>query len=128
MLFAVSLGDVAAVRFSSLRLQGAAAGYQVTAGKTLILTRVLYLVDTGGPGFSFGYSDSDRGMANAADGANPVNLDSVLANGLSNFRQTVATVLQDVNTYYEIPAGKYPRLVQPVGVATLFLQFFGHEV
>ena len=45
MLFATALENAAAVRYSTPRLQGAAAGYSVTTGRVLIITRVLFRAD-----------------------------------------------------------------------------------
>lgn len=128
MLFATALGDAAAVRFSTPRLQGAAAGYGVTAAKTLVITRALFRADAAAIAFSMGYSDADLGMSAVADGANPVDLDSPAANGLGALVALVANTMYDVAVYYEVPAGKFPRLVVPVGVANLYVQLFGHEV
>ena len=128
VLWAATLGNVAAVRFSTPRLLGGAAGYSVTTGKTLVLTRVLMHSDVANTSLSVGYSDSDRGMSNAADGANPVNLDSVGADGLGVLQTVIVQVAIDEDIYYEFPAGKFPRIVLPVGVVNLYCQFFGHEV
>ncbi len=127
-LFATSLGNVAAVQFSTLQLAGAGAGYVVTAAKTLILLRAIFRCDTAAKAFSIGYSDTDLGFNSAADGANPVNLDSASADGLGLLAGLSANVLYDVNVYYEIPAGKYPRIVVPVGVANFYQQFLAVEV
>jgi hypothetical protein len=128
MLFAAMLGNVAALRYNTPRLQGAAAGYGVTAAKTLLVTRALFRSDTVGETMSFGYSDSDRGFNNAADGANPVELDSASANGVGTLATLVANTLYDVSVYYEVPAGKFPRIVLPIAVANVYVQLFGHEV
>ncbi len=128
MLFATVLGDAAALRYSTPRRQGTAAGYSVTAGKTLLITRLLYSADATKKRFALGYSDTDRGMNNAADGANPVNLDTPTADGLGVIIAVNADTLYDVNVYYEIPAGKFPRIVAAVGVANLYIQHFGVEV
>lgn len=129
MLFAVFAANAVAVGYSTPRLQGAAAGYSVTAGRTLILTRVLLRTSLVSKPFGVGYSDSDRGMDNAADGANPVNLDTITAAGEGVITMAVLDTPADFSTYYEIPAGKFPRLVTPVtAAAAYFVQLFGHEV
>lgn len=128
MLFAAMLGNVAALRYNTPRRQGAAAGYQVTASKTLIITRALFRSDTVGETLSIGYTDADLGFNAAADGANPVELDSASSNGIGTLATLVANTLYDVSVYYEIPAAKFPRIVLPIAVANVYVQFFGHEV
>lgn len=127
-LFTEVLGNVAALRYSSFRLLGAAAGYQVTAGKTLIITRALFLVDTLAASFCTGYSDSDRGFSNAADGANPVNLDANSAGAASILVAPTVNVLNDVSILYQFPAGKFPRVVSQAIVTNFRIQLLGHEV
>lgn len=128
MLFAAMLGNVAALRYNTPRRQGVAAGYQVTAAKTLVVTRALFRSDTVGETLSIGYSDSDRGFNNAVDGANPVELDSATSNGIGTLVTLVANTLYDLSVYYEIPAAKFPRIVLPIAVANVYVQLFGHEV
>jgi len=128
MLFSVAQGDGVAIRFSTPRRQGAVAGYSVTAGKTLILTRVVYRIPTAASSWSFGYTDSDRGFANAADGANPVELDDATPSGRGAFAALTAQTVYDFSCYYEIPAGKFPRIVHPASGQIFAHMFFGHEV
>ncbi len=128
MLWAHCLGNGAAVRYSTPRQQGAAAGYGVTAAKTLLITRVLYRATVAATAFGLGYSDSDRGMSNAADGANPINLDSASADGLGPLIALAANTLYDLPVYYEVPAAKFPRVVLAVGVVDVYWQFFAFEV
>jgi hypothetical protein len=127
-LFSETLGNVAALRYSSFRLLGAAAGYQVPAGKTLIVTRVLFLSDAAAVNFCLGYSDSDRGFANAADGANPVNLDAAAGSVNSVLLPITAALLYDIPVLYQFPAAKFPRLAMQAIVTTLRIQLYGHEV
>ncbi len=128
VLNAATLAAALGVRFSTPRLAGAAAGYQVTAGRTLVLTRVVFRADTALIGFSVGYSDSDRGLSNVADGANPVDLDGGAATGLSALVPLTANVMYDVAIYFEIVAAKFPRVVTPLIAGNLYTQFFGVEV
>lgn len=121
-------GASPAVNFSTPRLMGAAAGYQVTGGKTLIITRVLFRADGGGFAFSVGYSDSDRGVNNATDGVNPVNFDASVAIGLGVFAAAAANVIYDISTYFAVPAAKFPRLVGSISASTAIVEMFGHEV
>src|SRR3990167_1002145 len=62
-------------RFTTLRRSGTQVGYTVTAGMTLILTRVMFRGNNSGHPMSLGYSDADLGLNADADGANPVHLD-----------------------------------------------------
>jgi hypothetical protein len=120
-------GNAGAPTFTTPRRHGVAGGYQVTALKTLLLTRILFRASATAA-FSFGYSDSDRGIDNAVDGANPVNLDSASASGSGSLIALVPNQQYDVPIYYEIPAGKFPRLILPTGLVSFRSQFFGHEV
>lgn len=128
MLQVTSDGNAGAVRYTTFRLQGATAGYQVTAGRTLILTRTLFTISVAATRFSVGYSDSDRGLDNAADGANPVDLDYSGTNGAGPLIALTANVMYDVPVYYEVPAGKFARVIVPVGAASFRILVFGHEV
>ncbi len=128
VLWAVVNQNGAAVRFSTLFKQGTQAGYAVTAGKTLVLTRALFSASGNAFRFSTGYSDADVGQSAVADGANAVNLDSALGDGQGQLIALTASTLYDVPVYLEVAAGKFARLVAPIGAATLFCSFFGVEV
>ena len=120
--------DAGGVRFFTLRKQGTQVGYSVTGGKTLVLTRFLGSSDSAGFRFSLGYSDSDRGIQNAADGANAVNLDSVGADGSGFLVFPSASSIVSFDVYYEITAGKFPRLVTDAGAQLAWLLYLGVEV
>lgn len=128
VLVAVTLGDVAALRYSTLRLQGAGAGYAVTAGKTLVITKSMFRSSTNTGSFSLGYANTDVGMSSAADGTSPIDLDGPAAAGLGIHRVAVGIGPIVLDVYFPIPAGKFPRVVLPVGVVTINCLFFGHEV
>lgn len=128
MLHTYDGGNVAAVAFSTFRLQGATAGYSVTAGKTLVVTRIIFQSNATTRSFTIGYSDADLGLTAAADGANAVHLDGVAANGLGFLKTLSSGVMYFNDCYYAFPAGKFPRMVESVGVADFFVQLFGHEV
>jgi len=128
MLWTVISQNAGAERYSTFRRSGLQAGYAVTAAKTLVITRVL-LMGTGGQlGVSIGYADADLGISAAADGANPVLLDSSSVGTPNVLALTTALTTYEVDVYYEIPAAKFPRIAAPAGAATMFLQLFGHEV
>ena len=122
------VGDVGGPRYTTVRLQGAAAGYSVTAGKTLVLTRLVFVPNSGGAGLNTGYSDSDRGLQNAADGANPVNLDIVSGAALTWSQGVTGGVIYSNDVYYEVPAGKFPRVWIATGTSAVWGYFLGHEV
>lgn len=128
MLWSRCIADAAASRFSTFRLSGTQAGYAVTAARTLILTRCLVVCDTAVGLWSFGYSDADLGLSAAADGANPVNLDTPTAGARSVFLALTANTIAAHDVYYEIPAGKFPRAATAIGAATFTWMLFGHEV
>jgi hypothetical protein len=128
MLWVQLAQNAGALRYSTPRLQGAAAGYQVTAGRTLIVTRLVARYDNSGHVVSMGYSDSDRGMSNAADGANPITLDGLTADALGVLIHGTPNVLQDWSVYYEVPATKYPRIAAPAGAGLFYALLFGVEV
>lgn len=121
-------GNAITPSFTTVQLSGTVVGYSVTAGKTLVLTRVLFRSLQAGQIFGIGYSDSDLGANSAVDGANPVGL----GHGSTNFRQmlvaTSANVLYDMSLYYAVPAGKYPRVAMDNVESQVFGEFFGHEV
>jgi len=128
-LYTFVLGDAAVVQFSTLRLFGVTSGYSVTAGKTLLLTRALIACAVAVDRFAIGYSDSDRGLSNAVDGANPVHLDSASANGNGPLAFPALSTPYSIDIFYSIPAGKFPRVVTPPGIVSqLYLTFYGHEV
>jgi hypothetical protein len=128
MLWARVLQNAAANRFSTFRREGVQTGYAVTAGRTLLLTRVLYSGDAASITWNFGYADSDLGISAAADGANPVFLDAEDAGVGSVLRVAGANSNFAVNVYYEVPAGKFARLSTGLGTGSLFVQMYGHEV
>ena len=122
------LQNAAANRFSTFRLQGAAAGYTVTAGTTLVITRLLWSADAAAWVWDLGSSDADLGLSAAADGANPVFLDSEAAAIGNVFRTLAANTVFSADVYYEITAAKFPRLTTGLGTINGFVQLFGHEV
>ena len=128
MLWAFIDGDAAAVRFSTPRRFGAAAGYSVTAGKTLLITEVKHRSTSAPASFGVGYCDADLGMSAAADGANPVNLDGAAADGVAMTTSETANIAHIHKAFYQIPAGKFPRVVSIIDVADHHIWLLGVEV
>lgn len=120
--------DAAAARYSTFRKYGAAAGYPVTAAKTLIITRLVHVANGAGLAFTSGYSDADLGQTSAADGANPVTLDAVTTTDANVWWATAANTAYSYEVYYEIPATKYPRIAVALGAGISWVTVFGHEV
>jgi hypothetical protein len=127
-LFLQNQQNAGAVTFSTPRRFGASAGYQVTTGKTLILSSLFFHNNAYNDPVSIGYSDSDRGFGNLADGANPVNMDSTAADGKSALNLIDPGPGNPIPIYYEIPAGKYPRVVMVAGSTLGYFQLYGVEL
>src|SRR4051812_23530862 len=72
-------GFMAANHISNIKSCGATASYQVTSGKTLYITRIIFgnTNAAGGTEISIGYGDTDIGQDSAAD---PTNYVKVIGN------------------------------------------------
>lgn len=75
---------------------------QVTAGKTLYITRLHLQVDNVGSNFDIGYGDDGV----AAGAAAPTNAVGVL----TNYKGNSTTKLEPIELTIPIPAGKFPYL------------------
>lgn len=105
-------GHIATIR----QANGATTGYQVTAGKTLYITRVVLSSTSNAIQVSIGYGDTDIGMDSAAD---PTNYVKVLGNNhigattanqspLTGVLSTSPYPMVDVPVIITIPASKFP--------------------
>ena len=128
MLWAKIVGNAGAARFSTPRKFGDAAGYAVTAGKTLVITSMRHRLTSAPASFGIGYCDADLGMSAVADGANPVNLNSALADGDALETGTTNNVVEEHAVYFEIPAGKFCRLVAFADAAVHHVELSAVEV
>ena len=113
---------------STLRRSGTQVGYAVTAGRTLVVTRVLFHSNANNGNLNFRYTDDDLGLDAAGPGTNPVYLDTRGAGSWGPLVAGVADVIYDASVYFEIPAGKYIGVQYTVLTGWLRLFAFGHEV
>lgn len=120
--------NAATTLISTFYKQGTAAGYAVTAGTTLIITRIVgYSTVTLGV-MNFRYSDNDIGRDAAGPGTNPVYLDSDGDGTAGTLSMLTAAQMYDFNVYFEIPAGKYFSVESLLANSALRLSAYGHEV
>ncbi|MDP3937090.1 MAG: hypothetical protein Q8R92_03035 [Deltaproteobacteria bacterium] len=116
------------VRYTTLRKINAAAGYQVTAGKTLVITRILYTASAVIAPWTAGYGDDDVAFSSAVAPANAVGSDGSLTPAGNLLLAATANVIYDVDYYLEVPAGKYPMIFLEQASDTVRVYFLGHEV
>jgi hypothetical protein len=128
VLWANFVADAVNTLFSTLRLSGTQVGYSVTAGMTLLITRMIVVAGAVGGYHLVGYSDADLGLSALADGANPVLLDSDAAGTRSVVVASIADVPSDYEVYYRVPAGKFPRISRPGLGGGSRVMVFGHEI
>ena len=108
-----TLGNV-----STPRKMGQSSGYQVTAGKSLYIVRMLVTFNnntTGNNGISFGYADNDVGMDTTTARTTPVAIfgnpesNTQAAIGLGMLAMTAGPNVWDFSGLWgPIPAAKYP--------------------
>jgi len=100
---------------------GGGTDYQVTAGKTLYITKIIYFSPVANcEGFIIGYGD-DGVAEGAAAPTNPVGLTPMY--GLSSI---VARQLNEVNVFLIVPAQKFPYAYSIANVSSIIIE--GYEV
>lgn len=116
-------GGGTATGISTMRLGDAAAGYAVTAAKTLKISAISVFCEVASAGVhgTFGYGDNDVGIAgNTTPTTAVVRSQDILP------AVTVGTQEQAVN--FNVPATKYPYMtMSSVGVVCT-VQMYGYEV
>lgn len=129
VLFAESINTGATTFISTFYKQGTTAGYVVTTGTTLIITRITgYATITLTP-MNFRYSDNDIGRDAAGPGTNPVYLDSDGDGAAGTLTMLTASNVYDFNVHFAIPAGKYFSVenLLVTSTAALRLTAYGFE-
>lgn len=116
----------AANAYSTFRKGVTAAGYQVTAGKTLTLwaAKIVNSIVVAGQTISLGYADTDAGLSNTVSPTNPIWSGSTPST--SAIYVTAVVEVKEVDFNFQIPATKYPVIFAPAGTAVQ-MQVFGYE-
>jgi len=115
-------------RYSTLRAQSTSAGYQVTAGRTLIITRVIYRATASGLVWQFSYGDDDVGRASAVAPTNEVGIDSMILTVGSVLIANSAGTPYTTDYYITVPAGKYLAIAHQQASDALHVLALGVEV
>ena len=120
---------VALDRFTTFRRHFAAAGYPVTAGRTLVVTRLRLWSNTAATLLRLGYGTTDVGGDAAAAPAGALYVDADFGlNRRLPFVVVTANVPTEYDVYWEIPAGGYCFL-NPANVGAVVLaELAGVEV
>lgn len=118
--------------YTTFRLDGGSAGYQVTSGKTLTIVAAQYQVTgtSANGGCSLGYADTDAGLSNGSAPTNPVYM-VASATGYFLFNAAISatnTILgnQEAVVNFGMAATKYP-LMKGDGTAVCMARLFGYE-
>ena len=126
-LMARASNGVGESRYSRLLIPGGAAGYQVTTGKTLYLTRLIYLSNTAGCQWLLASATADAGDNQIAAPAGIVSRTGI-ADG-----QTTPLRILDANTTYTIdliipiPAALFLCIRNLTASSDCFFLATGHE-
>jgi hypothetical protein len=114
-------------RYSVLRMPGAVAGYQVTAGKTLYLTKVRYNATGAIAAWLVLSGTSDVG-ANSVAAPTGVKSENSVADGISSALDVLAANNPvEFDMYVAIAAGLIPHVRCMTAAVTLSVSVFGHE-
>lgn len=115
-------------RYSALREPGAAGGYQVTAGKTLYLTRVIHACSVASALWLIGSGTADAGDSQVAAPAGAISEDS-RADGISNpLVGLTALDHHEHDILVGIAAGLYPFIRLMTASCTFRGLFFAVEL
>lgn len=119
---------VAESRYTTLRRRGLAAGYQVTAGRTLILTRIRYRTTVSGTELEIGSGTTDVGDDSVAAPGGVLSLNS-FGDGTSGVEVTAGgTTIVTADVYYEIAAARFPFIRNLTASSAAMCEFDGVEV
>jgi hypothetical protein len=116
-----------ATKWSTLRQCGAAAGYAVTAGKTLVITQINYKCNSANGGLIVGYGNTDVGLSGAAAPTTPVYFTGGGVLSGSPFGAPTAYTGYIYSTYFAVPAGKYPVIYDDAGAVNSDVVAWGVE-
>lgn len=127
VLVADVVNGIAESRYSALRAPGAGAGYQVTAGKTLHLTRVVFSGSAINSLWLTGSGTADAGDSQVAAPAGAAAEDS-RADGVANpLVSQAALAVSDFNILVTIGAALYPFIRCITASTTFRALLIGHE-
>jgi len=127
LLFAPVENGAAQTLISTFRRSGLTVGYEVTAAKTLIITRIIGFNRTALNYMNFRYTDNDLGQDAVGPGTNPVYLDATGDGAIGTLLIAVVNTFYDFSVYFEIPTGKFFSVENTTASSGLRLLAFGHE-
>lgn len=127
VLVADVINGVGESRYSALRAPGAAAGYQVTAGLTLFLTKLFVTSSVGNTLWLIGSGTADAGDSQVAAPAGAASEDS-RADGVANALVTqAANAVTQADIFATIAAARFPFVRNLFPSSTLRVLVFGLE-
>lgn len=121
--FAVMTLHATEVRYQTLEMP-TGTYYQVTSGKTLYITRIIYVSNTAAKNIELGYSDTAVPYQQTA----PTNYTKIICDlatqGLSTLVALVANVPYTFDCWLPIPTGKYLTMYHPNDAQVPILSIF----
>lgn len=128
VLVADVVNGVAETRYSALRAPGAAAGYTVTTGKTLWLTKLVLSASIINATWLLGSGTADAGDSQVAAPAGAVSEDS-RADGVANcYVAQAALAVSEYNIAVSIATARLPFVRNLLNSSTLRVLVMGVEV
>lgn len=118
---------VAENRYSALSLKNASAGYQVTAGKTLYLTKAFITSNLAATGWVLGSGTTDPGINQIAAPTDPRSEDTYTIGAANPHILITANVVYEIDYYAAIAAGRYPFVQTGAQSGVQRFTFIGHE-
>lgn len=122
------LGNVAALRYTTLARAGGIIGVAVTAATTRIITRIRFTATVAATALNLGYGDTDVGESAAGAPTNFLRLTPRITLNGSPYLAAVLGVVYEFAVYYEVPAGKFLAIEADIGVQTTRVETLGIEV
>lgn len=116
--------------YATGRANGASAGYQVPAGKTFVVLAIRFR-NVGSPaiGMTFGYGDTDCGIANGAGPTNQVYYAGFGWPKVAAYFPAGSQTPIEIAVNFTIPALKYPfTQCDNAAGSTGHVEIFGYEV
>lgn len=128
VLVADVVNGAAESRYAALRVPGAAAGYQVTAGRTLRLTKLVLSASVVNATWLLGSGTADAGDSQVAAPAGAAAEDA-RADGVGNVHVAQAALaVSEYNILVSIAAGRFPFARNLLASSTLRVLVLGVEV
>lgn len=119
---------VAQSRYTTCRAAGATAGYQVTAGLSLVLTRLIFHADTAAVSWLIGDGTTDVGLNSVGSPAGMLARDAFSDGEQGHAIILAANTLYTLDTYLVIPAARFPVIRNLVASTGLWVLMLGVEV